>query len=148
MLLVDYPHFNMKLAAEAKNLGVPVLYYIAPKVWASRPGRVQELADTIDQMAVIFPFEVDIFEAAGIETTYVGNPVLENTALAHARRQQVEVGDYIALLPGSRKNEINHLLTPMIEAAKMLYSRHSELQFLLPVAETLDADVMLSLIHI
>ncbi|MEM7256374.1 MAG: lipid-A-disaccharide synthase, partial [Pseudomonadota bacterium] len=87
LLLVDYPHFNMKLAAEAKALDVPVMYYIAPKVWASRAGRVQELAECVDQMAVIFPFEVDIFEKAGIKTRYVGNPVLENKSLVQAQQQ-------------------------------------------------------------
>ncbi len=146
LVLVDYPHFNMKLAAEAKALDVPVLYYIAPKVWASRPGRVQELAEIIDHMAVIFPFEVDIFEKAGIKTTYVGNPVLENISLAHARKQQVATENYVALLPGSRKSEINHLLGPMLEAAKLLYRDHSQLQFLLPVAETIDQNTMIDAI--
>ncbi len=142
VLLVDYPHFNMKLAAEAKALGVPVIYYIAPKVWASRPTRVQELANTIDQMAVIFPFEVNIFKQAGVPTKYVGNPVLENRALSHARELQINPGNYIALLPGSRKSEINHLLKPMLDAARMLYQDHPELQFILPVAETIDSGLI------
>lgn len=142
LVLVDYPHFNMKLAAEAKSLGVPVLYYIAPKVWASRPGRVQELAQTIDEMAVIFPFEVNIFEEAGIPTKYVGNPVLENQKLSDARKQCVAIRNEVALLPGSRKNEINHLLAPMLEAAALLNQQHTDLNFVLPVAETIDTSLI------
>lgn len=146
LLLVDYPHFNMKLASEAKSLGIPVLYYIAPKVWASRPSRVQELAQSIDEMAVIFPFEVSIFEGAGIYTKYVGNPVLENPGLSYARQQKVVSENCIALLPGSRKNEINHLLPPMLEAALMLSEQRADAKFVLPVAETIDPGMIQELV--
>ncbi len=138
LLLVDYPHFNMKLAVEAKSLNIPVLYYIAPKVWASRPGRMQELTEIVDHMAVIFPFEVELFNSAGITTTYVGNPVLENEALLSARENPVIPNNTIALLPGSRKSEISNLLSPMLATAKLLAAEHSDLKFVLPVAETLD----------
>lgn len=142
LLLVDYPHFNMKLAAEAKTLGIPVLYYIAPKVWASRPGRLQELTDLVDHMAVIFPFEVELFSEAGIATTYVGNPVLENKTLVAARQTRVSQNDTIALLPGSRKSEISNLLSPMLATAELLASEHPDIKFVLPVAETLDESLL------
>lgn len=138
LLLVDYPHFNMKLAAEAKTLGIPVLYYIAPKVWASRPGRLQELTELVDHMAVIFPFEVELFHEAGITATYVGNPVLENKTLVAARQTRVIQNNTIALLPGSRKSEISNLLSPMLATAELLASEHPDIKFVLPVAETLD----------
>jgi lipid-A-disaccharide synthase len=138
LLLVDYPHFNMKLATEAKTLGIPVLYYIAPKVWASRPGRLQELTELVDHMAVIFPFEVPLFSDAGISTTYVGNPVLENKSLLAARNTRLSHEQTIALLPGSRKSEISNLLSPMLEAAKLIAADHPDIRFVLPVAETLD----------
>ena len=142
LMLVDYPHFNMKLATEAKSLGIPVLYYIAPKVWASRPGRMQELTEIVDHMAVIFPFEVDLFNNAGIATTYVGNPVLENDSLLSAREKPNIPGNTIALLPGSRKSEISNLLAPMLATAKLLVAENSDLNFVLPVAETLDKSLL------
>ncbi len=140
LLLVDYPHFNMKLAATAKSLGIPVLYYIAPKVWASRPGRISELKKLVDHMAVILPFEAPLFNTAGIATTYVGNPLLDNTALMTARsaKQDNSVAKRIALLPGSRKNEINNLLPAILLAARQLKEKYQNPEFIVPVAETID----------
>lgn len=139
LLLVDYPHFNMKLAAEARSIGIPVIYYIAPKVWASRPGRLQELAKLVDHMAVILPFEKKIFEAVNIPTTFVGNPLLDNTKLINASNSTVSQhpGPLVALLPGSRKNEINSLLPLMLDAATQLQEKHEKIEFVLPVAETI-----------
>lgn len=140
LLLVDYPHFNMKLAATAKSLGIPVVYFIAPKVWASRRGRLKELSGIVDHMAVILPFEVSIFEEAGIPTTYVGNPLLDNTELSNAGASNTQPSPTprVALMPGSRKSEIKYLLQPMLEASALLKDKHPAIQFVLPVAETID----------
>lgn len=149
LLLVDYPHFNMKLAAEAKSLNIPVIYYIAPKVWASRPGRLQELAKLVDHMAVILPFEVKIFEEANIPTTFVGNPLLDNTKLINASNNITaqHPGPRVALLPGSRKSEINSLLPLMLEAATQLKQKYTDIEFVLPVAETIDQALITSYIE-
>lgn len=144
LLLVDYPHFNMKLAATAKAHGIPVVFYIAPKVWASRPGRITELKKLVDHMAVILPFEGPLFRNASIPTTYVGNPLLDNRALVEAAVDEGHTGETatlvprVALLPGSRKSEINNLLPSMLDAALRLKGKHPSAEFLIPVAETID----------
>ena len=153
LLLVDYPHFNMKLAATARSLGIPVVYFIAPKVWASRPGRLAELSKLVDHIALILPFEKKIFDAADIPCTYVGNPLLDNPKLkkaaknSHSKDHKVK---RIALLPGSRKSEVSMLLPPMLQTCVELSSSQTtsdqpkgtpdDWEFLLPVAETIDRD--------
>lgn len=144
LLLVDYPTFNMKLAVTAKALGVPVVYFIAPKVWASRPKRIEKLSVLVDHMAVILPFEVKIFEDAGIPTTYVGNPLLDNTKLVESSNNNIVAhpGPRVALLPGSRKSEINYLLPTMLAAAALLKEKHPHIEFVLPLANTIDQSMI------
>lgn len=149
LLVVDYPHFNMKLAAAAKSLGIPVIYYIAPKVWASRPSRLQELKKITDHVAVILPFEVSVFNDTQIANTYVGNPLLDNQALLQARANDSEQNQRtdalsVALMPGSRKSEISYLLPTMLDAAEKLAVSHADARFVIPVAETIDRDLILS----
>ena len=145
LLVVDYPHFNMKLAAAAKALGIPVIYYIAPKVWASRPARLHELKKITDHIAVILPFEVTVFNEAQIPNTYVGNPLLDNRDLLTARvtdgKQQSRT---IALLPGSRKSEISYLLPVMLDAAEKLTETYADATFVIPVADTIDWELLSS----
>lgn len=145
LLVVDYPHFNMKLAAAAKLLGIPVVYYIAPKVWASRPSRLQELKKITDHVAVILPFEVDVFNEAQIPNTYVGNPLLDNSELLEARITDIKPDNQkIALLPGSRKTEISYLLPVMLDAAERLVDVYPDSTFVIPVAETIDRHSVLA----
>ena len=146
LLLVDYPGFNMSLASHAHSLGIPVLYYIAPKVWASRPGRIDKLKNTVDHMAVILPFEEKIYKNADIPVTYVGNPLLDNRALLNASnhskvepRKSLDINNIrIALMPGSRKHEIDYIMPVILESAKKLATEHSGVRFLLPLASTVD----------
>ena len=77
LVLVDYPGFNLRLATQAKKLGIPILYYISPKVWAWRPGRVHKIKQVVDRMAVLFPFEVPIYQRAGVAVSCVGHPLLD-----------------------------------------------------------------------
>lgn len=150
LVLVDYPHFNMKLAATARELGIPVLFFIAPKVWASRPGRVSELKKLVDHMALILPFESKIFTDAGIPCTYVGNPLLDNKALIkeagapHSNNESAT--KQIALLPGSRKSEISTLLGPMLDTCKALLETDKSYNFVLPVADTINRKEIAKLI--
>ncbi len=130
LILVDYPHFNMKLATTARELGIPVLFFIAPKVWASRPGRVNELKKIVDHIALILPFEKKQFDDAGIPATYVGNPLLDNKQLLKAAETTSLKNNHalkrIALLPGSRKSEVSMLLPPMLETCEALLASVNE----------------------
>jgi len=140
LVLVDYPHFNMKLAATAQEHGIPVLFFIAPKVWASRPGRTTELKKLVDHMALILPFEKKIFDDAEIPCTYVGNPLLDNEHLVETANSSIPAKQVkrIALLPGSRKSEIAMLLPPMLETTNKLTAQFEDIEFVIPVAETID----------
>ena len=144
LVLVDYPHFNMKLAATAKEHSIPVLFFIAPKVWASRPGRITELGKQVDHMALILPFEKKIFDDAEIPCTYVGNPLLDNKQLLDAAGKPDTLAannrdnKRIALLPGSRKSETSILLPPMLATSEKLTEEFGDIRFVLPVAETIE----------
>ena len=157
LILVDYPHFNMKLATTARELGIPVLFFIAPKVWASRPGRVNELKKLVDHMALILPFEKKLFDDAGVPSTYVGNPLLDNKQLLAASDTSAvskstkpdAVKKRIALLPGSRNSEVGMLLPTMLKTCEVLAAAQADpaketdnntqstLEFILPVADTI-----------
>jgi len=143
LLLVDYPDFNLKLAETAKELGIPVLFYVSPQVWAWRAGRVPRIGSLVSHMAVLFPFEVAIYEKAGIPVTYVGNPVVADAVSAfttqEARKHFNLDSDapVVTLLPGSRNGEINRNLPAMLATAQIIAKREPLCQFLLPVAPTL-----------
>lgn len=144
LLLVDYPDFNLKLAETAKEMNIPVLFYVSPQVWAWRAGRVPRIGSLVSHMAVLFPFEVDIYENAGIPVTYVGNPVVEDAVSEFSREQACDHFNQrpdkplITLLPGSRTGEIKRNLPVMLETATLIQAQIPECQFLLPVAPTLD----------
>ena len=146
LLIVDYPDFNLKLAETAKTLSIPVLFYISPKVWAWRAGRVPRIGSLVSHMAVVFPFEVDIYQRAGIPVSYVGNPVVHDAVSAFSRNEACEQAGLdpkfpvVALLPGSRRSEIQRHLSAMIATTKLLEKTVPGVQFLLPVAPTLDSD--------
>ena len=150
LVVVDYPHFNMKLAAIAREKGIPVLFFIAPKVWASRPGRVNELKKLVDHMALILPFEKKIFDDAEVPNTYVGNPLLDNKELVKAsEKAPVAKGSSkrIALLPGSRKSEISMLLQPMLETCNSLTESDDSIEFFLPVADTINHEEIAKIVE-
>ena len=147
LLIVDYPDFNLKLAETAKALSIPVLFYISPKVWAWRAGRVPRIGSLVSHMAVVFPFEVDIYQRAGIPVSYVGNPVVHDAVSAFSRNEACEQAGLdpkfpvVALLPGSRRSEIQRHLSAMIATTKLLEKTVPGVQFLLPVAPTLDSEL-------
>lgn len=126
LVLIDYPSFNLKMAAYAGKLGIPTYYYISPKVWVWKQWRVKTIKKVIDRMFVIFPFEVDFYKNLGYEVTYVGNPSVGevDAALAGITPGETVKGlfhhgkPYIALLPGSRLSEIRTNLPVMVEAIK------------------------------
>ncbi len=125
-ILIDYAEFNMMLARYARRIGIPVLYYIVPQVWAWRRGRIAKLIQRADRLAVVFPFEAQVYAAAGQRVTFVGHPLLdlarpgadrETTLRRHGFASSDKI---LALLPGSRRSEIQHLLRPFCEAARIL----------------------------
>ena len=129
---VDFGGLNLKLAAEAKKLGIPVLYFIPPKAWAWGSGRVAKVRERVDGVLTILPFENDFWTAHGVEARYVGSPILDHLkARAYSREPGV-----IALLPGSRVGEIERIWPPMAKAARLLAARGG-LRFLVAAAEGL-----------
>jgi lipid-A-disaccharide synthase len=144
LVLIDFPEFNLRLARLAKSLKIPVLYYISPQIWAWRRGRVRQIARWVNQMAVVFPFEVPFYEAHGIKVTFVGHPLLE-TVKVRESRETVLTGigldptkSTIALLPGSRHGEVSRHLRVMLDAA-VRFRQQREIQFLCVCASTIDA---------
>ena len=143
LILIDFPDFNILTGKAAKKLGVPILYYISPQVWAWRKGRVNTLARLVTAIMVVFPFEVDLYRDAGVDVRFVGHPLVDVVMSAYTREESRNVlgiaGDSrtVALLPGSRTKEIMHLLPDMLKAAAILRNRFSDVQFVLPVAPTL-----------
>jgi lipid-A-disaccharide synthase len=146
VLLIDYPDFNLRLAKKARRAGVPVLYFVSPQVWAWRKGRVRQIAGVIDRMLVILPFEEEIYRRAGVPVEFVGHPLLDLVRPERTRDQALRpLGldpkrPVLALLPGSRSNELRAHLPAMLGAARLLRDEFRDLQFLVPVAPTLDAE--------
>lgn len=146
LLLADAPNFNLKLAETAKALGIPVLYYISPKIWAWREKRIHQIGNLVSMMAVIFPFEIAYYERANIPVRYVGNPVVDEVlgqSPDPSFRQKHGIPDdtkLIALLPGSRYSELNRLLDTLLESAIQLDEQMENVHFVLPLANTFDVN--------
>jgi lipid-A-disaccharide synthase len=140
VVLVDYPGFNMKIAASAKEAGVPVLYYITPQVWAWGAKRLAELARTITKAAVILPFEESLLRRHGIDATFVGHPLLDRARtlptrdVARATLGIAASDRLLALFPGSRGQEIARHLDPFVETARELQRRDPALKVVVSAA--------------
>ncbi len=147
LVLIDFPDFNIMLGKAAQRLGIPVLYYISPQVWVWRKGRIKTIARLVKAMIVVFPFEVTLYEKAGVDVRFVGHPLTDVVRSDLTKEQAKSAFDLdasrrtIALLPGSRKSELTHLLPDMLAAAKILSTRFQDLQFILPVAPTLEHEL-------
>lgn len=119
---VDYPGFNIRLAKSAKKLGIPVYYYIAPQLWAWGKNRAKSLANLTDKLFVVFPFEVDYFASYGINATFVGHPLLDESIFSSKIKTLSERNNQIAFFPGSRNQEVKKhlsLLTKILEQNKI-----------------------------
>ena len=144
LVLIDFPDFNILLGKAAKKLSIPILYYISPQVWVWRKGRIKTIARLVKTMLVVFPFEVPLYEQEGVDVRFVGHPLVDIVRSTFTKEQaKNELGldpakRTIALLPGSRRSEITFLLPDMLAAARTLTERFPDLQFVLPVAPTLD----------
>ena len=131
VILIDYPGFNFKIAEFAHKAGFKVFYYIAPKVWASREGRIRKLKAYVDKLFIVFPFEKPYFDAKGISYIYKGNPLVDavdNSQAMHETRtqfaQRCAIPDkpFIAMLAGSRKNEISTMMPVLTEFASKMHN--------------------------
>lgn len=130
-IAVDYPGFNMRLAAVAKKAGVPVLYYIAPQLWAWGKNRAKRLAGAADLLLTVFPFETDFFSKLGIPTTFVGHPLLDDDTLRDTYNSGWDKR-LIALLPGSRTQEVERNLPVLLAAARTFAEKHPSFTFAIP----------------
>ena len=143
LLTIDYPGFNMRLAKLAKERGIKVVYFIAPQVWAWRPGRAAGVAKATDKIACIFPFEYDLYKSYGADIEFVGHPLVDTVKPSLSRKEAEELAGkrtghpLILLMPGSRTMEIQRLLPVMLDAAKILKQKRPELEFAMPRAATI-----------
>jgi len=145
-VLIDFPDFNFWLMATMRRLGVPVVYYVSPQLWAWRPGRMQTMSRSVDKVLVIFPFEAPLYEQAGIPVQHVGHPLVD---LARATRtREALLGELglapdrltVALLPGSRPNEVRRIVPGLAGAVPLIRSRVPDVQFLVAGAPGLSPD--------
>ena len=143
LVLVDYPGFNLRLAAKAKKLGIPVLYYISPKIWAWRAGRINTIKRVVDHMMVLFPFEVPLYQRALVPVTCVGHPLVDEIKATLNKEQAKNKAGFdatcrvVGLFPGSRRSEVEALLPVMVQAAEKI-ARHHDVSFVIPVAAGLN----------
>ncbi|HEX7535019.1 MAG TPA: lipid-A-disaccharide synthase [Syntrophales bacterium] len=144
VILIDYPDFNLPIAKAAKKYGIKVFYYISPQVWAWRRGRIGKIKKVVDKMAVILPFEADLYREAGVDVTFVGHPLLDVVRTKYPRKEALRRFDLredvttVGILPGSRESEVIRLLPVMLGAAEIIEKEIGPVQFVLPLAATLD----------
>jgi lipid-A-disaccharide synthase len=146
-LLVDAPDFNLRLARRLKGLGVKVVYYVSPKVWAWRRGRVRTIARVVDRMLCILPFEERFYEGTGVSARFVGHPLAERPRPGPPAAYRAALGlppgrTTVALLPGSRRSEVRRIFPAMLAAAERIRARRPDVQFVIPVASTLREDAL------
>ncbi|GAB4344515.1 MAG: lipid-A-disaccharide synthase [Desulfobulbaceae bacterium] len=149
LVVIDFPDFNLMLAGRARKLGIPVLYYVSPQVWAWRSGRVKKIGRLADRIAVILPFEKAFYARRGVEVDFVGHPLMDSvttTRTAAETRKALGIGPektVIGILPGSRTREIITLLPDFLAAARRLtVITDREYVFLVPRANTVSPELL------
>ncbi|MDD5543285.1 MAG: lipid-A-disaccharide synthase [Acidobacteriia bacterium] len=139
-ILVDFPDFNMRLARRLKKLGVKIVYFISPQFWAWRKGRINVLKGLIEEMICILPFEEASYRQAGVPAEFVGHPLVELLDREDSEEHPADAGWFagsgpkVAILPGSRKNEIRHNLPVLLDSIVRIQERRPEVQFALAVS--------------
>jgi lipid-A-disaccharide synthase len=150
VIFVDFPDFNIHLAASAKKAGIPVLYYISPTIWAWRANRIKKIKQRVDHMAVILPFEESIYRQHDVPVSFVGHPLLddvenpmdmERTPAGLQTREPT-----IALMPGSRRDEVRRLLPTMLKAAQILHRSNPHIRFLISCAPSISVELIQEII--
>lgn len=120
IVTIDSPGFTLRLAARVRHLGIPILHYVAPQVWAWRPGRVKKIAKRVDRIMALLPFEAPIFERAGIPVDFVGHPILESEAALGDAARCAAPGRPLIVMPGSRRGEVSRLLPVFAETVRRM----------------------------
>jgi lipid-A-disaccharide synthase len=148
---IDFPDFNFRLMAALKRLGIPIVYYVSPQLWAWRPGRMHTMKALVDRVLVIFPFEEELYRREGVNVQFVGHPLVD---LAHATAPRETFlrehgldpdAPTVALLPGSRPNELHRILPDMAAAVPLISERVPRAQFVVACAPNLNDDLFLPL---
>jgi lipid-A-disaccharide synthase len=151
VILVDSPDFNLRVARHARSLGIKVIYYISPTVWAWRRGRMRTIRHCVDRMLTILPFEEDLYRRIGVRSTYVGHPLIDRARSAVAGEDFLEglgldrEACLISILPGSRHSEVRSLLPPLLRAGELLSRHPSRPRFVIPAASVELHDFILPL---
>ncbi len=146
LIVIDYPGFNMKAAAAAKDAGIPVLYYVTPQVWAWGEGRLPKLARIVTRAACILPFEEPLLRGHGIDATFVGHPLLDRAGELPTKREAratlglSDAAPVLALFPGSRQQEIDRHIADFVASAKLVERAIPGLQTVVAVAPTISLD--------
>ncbi|HEU4850727.1 MAG TPA: lipid-A-disaccharide synthase [Telluria sp.] len=136
----DYPGFNLGLEMQLKQAGIPTVHFISPQIWAWRGGRIKKIQKAVSHMLVVFPFEQEIYQKAGVPVTYIGHPLAEMIPMEpdqSAARHTLGLpwdAKVVAILPGSRMGELKYLVEPFLKAARLLYQRDRSLRFVAPMA--------------
>lgn len=147
-ILVDIPDFNLRLAKRLKKLGIPVVYFVSPMVWAWREGRTKTIAKLVDRMLCILPFEEPFLRERGVDAKYVGSPVLDQVpALALPETFRAALGldaarPVLAVLPGSRRSEISRILPTLVEVCRRVQAQRPGIQLVIPVAPGLPRELL------
>jgi lipid-A-disaccharide synthase len=137
---IDSPDFNLQLEARLRGAGIPTVHFVSPSIWAWKPERIEKIGRSVDRMLVLFPFEKEIYEKAGIPVSFVGHPLADAMPLTPDRaeaRVQLRLGSThvpVALLPGSRMSELEMHTDLLIETAALLAAARPELRFFVPLA--------------
>lgn len=144
LVLIDYPGFNLRLAKYAKSLHIPIIYYISPQIWAWKAKRIEKIRAYVDMMAVILPFERDLYIKEKVPVRFVGHPMVDKVQdyIAHLPQKKKDKNVYpiIAMLPGSRRNEIKAHMPVLAEAALLLKKEYPNLRILIPVARSVKTE--------
>ena len=144
VVFIDYPGFNLHMAKKAKKVGIKVLYYVSPQIWAWRYGRIKKIKKIVDHMAVLFDFEKDMYQKERIPVSFVGHPLANAPKLLLSRQEICEQFDLdpnkliVALFPGSREQEIKKLLPILVQSTQLIRLQVPTVQFILPVASNLN----------
>lgn len=137
---IDAPDFNLPLEKKLKRRGLKTIHYVSPSVWAWRQGRIKTIARAVDHMLTLFPFEAQFYRSHSVPVTCVGHPLADSIAMnpdTHAAKQQLSLDDsthYVALLPGSRRGEVEHLGSVFLDMAQCLHQKIPDIHFLMPAA--------------
>lgn len=144
VVLIDYPGFNIRIAKKIHQLGIPVIYYISPQIWAWKKGRIHTLAEVVDKMLVILPFEKELYEKVNLPCEYVGHPLFDH--IEHVAVRDTFKGPCtIGLMPGSREQEIKRIFPTMLEVGRALKTSHPEARFVAPCVDEARAEQLVEM---